>query len=210
MRIGAYRGFGSRSWLRAAAIFAVVVTAMAIAGCSPDKPSFRASDVTGTTYGKELQLTGHDGKPHALADFRGKVVALFFGYVQCPDVCPTTMVTLADVMRQLGPDAARVQVLFVTVDPERDTQSILAEYVPAFNPSFLGLWGDAEATARVAKEFRVFYQKRPGTVPNTYTMDHSAGTYLFDTEGRLRVYVSYGQGADVILHDIRELLRAGP
>lgn len=185
----------------------VLVAALSITGCSPDAPSFKASDVTGTTYGKELQLTGHDGKPHSLADYRGKVVALFFGYVQCPDVCPTTLLTFAEVMKQLGPDASRVQVLFVTIDPERDTPGVLGEYVPAFNPSFLGLYGDAEATARVAKEFRVFYQKRPGPTPSTYTMDHSAGVYLFDPQGKLRVYVSYGQGPDVITHDIRELLR---
>ena len=190
-------------------LFVVGVAVAALSGCSVDKPSFTGSDVSGTTYGKELALTGHDGQPRTLADFRGKVIALFFGYVQCPDVCPTTLVTLAEVMKQLGPDASRVQVLFVTVDPERDTREILAEYLPAFNPSFLGLRGDADATARVAKEFRVFYQKRPGPEPGIYTMDHSAGTYLFDPQGRLRVYISYGQGADVILHDIRELLRTG-
>jgi len=122
-------------------------------------------------------------------------------------VCPTTLAELAEVMKQLGPDADRVQVLFVTVDPDRDTAQLLAQYVPAFNPAFLGLYGDADAIARTAKEFRVFYQKQPGRTPGTYTVDHSAGTFVFDPQGRLRVYVSYGQGPDVFVHDIRELLR---
>ena len=133
---------------------------------------------------------------------------MFFGYTQCPDVCPTTLAELAAAMQPLGPDAARVQVLFVTVDPERDTAELLAQYVPAFNPRFLGLRGDAEATARTAKEFKVIYQKQPGQTPGTYTMDHSAGTFIFDPQGRLRVYVSYGQGPEVFAHDISELLRA--
>ena len=184
-----------------------LLAALALAGCGSGKPGFKASDVTGTSYGRALELTAHDGKPRTLADFRGKVVVLFFGYTQCPDVCPTTLAELAEVMRQLGPDAARLQVLFVTVDPERDTADLLSRYVPAFNPSFLGLFGDAEATARTAKEFKIFYQKQPGSTPGTYTMDHSAGTFVFDTQGRLRLYVSYGQGPEVFVHDIRELLR---
>jgi protein SCO1 len=192
---------------RLAAAAAALLAAFTLAACGPDAPSFKASDVTGTTYGRDFELNGHDGKPHTLADFRGKVVVLFFGYTQCPDVCPTTLAELAEVMKQLGPDAARVQVLFATIDPDRDTGELLAQYVPAFNPAFLGLYGDADATARTAKEFRVFYQKQPGRSPATYTMDHSAGTFLFDPQGRLRVYVSYGQGPDVFVHDIRELLR---
>jgi protein SCO1/2 len=194
---------GRRGFLAAA------LAALVAAGCgaAKDGPSFKASDVTGTTYGRDFALTGHDGKPRTLADFRGKVVVLFFGYVQCPDVCPTTLALLADVMKQLGPDASRVQVLFATIDPDRDTPALLAQYVPAFDPTFLGLYGDAEATARAAKEFKVFYQKQPGRTPGSYTMDHSAGTFLFDPKGRLRVYVSYGQGPDVFVHDIRELLR---
>jgi protein SCO1 len=196
----------TRALLKAA--LGLAVAAFLLAGCGRDAPKFRSSDVTGTTFGRDFTLTDHTGKPVTLASYRGKVVVLFFGYTQCPDVCPTTLATLAETMRILGPDAASVQVLFVTVDPERDTKELLAQYVPAFNPSFVGLRGDAEATARTAKEFKILYQKQPGRTPETYTVDHSAGTFVFDPQGRLRLYVSYGQGADVFAHDIRELLRA--
>ena len=189
-----------------ARLFLLVVVALA-AGCGPDAPKFKASDVTGTAYGRDFRLTDHTGKPRTLADYRGKAVVLFFGYTQCPDVCPTTLSELAEAMKQLGPDADRVQVLFVTVDPERDTQELLSKYVPAFDPRFVGLYGDADATARTAKEFRIVYQKQPGQTPGTYTVDHSAGSFIFDPQGRLRVYVGYGQGPDVFVHDIRELLR---
>ncbi len=185
-----------------------LVAALALAGCGPDAPRFKASDVTGTAYGRDFRLTDHHGQPRTLADYRGKAVVLFFGYTQCPDVCPTTLAELAETMKRLGPEADRVQVLFVTVDPERDTPQLLSLYVPAFHPSFIGLSGDAEATARTAKEFRVIYQKQPGREPGTYTMDHSAGTFVFDPQGRLRLYVGYGQGPDVFAHDIAELLRA--
>jgi len=184
--------------------------ALVVAACSKGGSRFNASDVTGTKFGRGFELTGHDGKAHTLADFRGKVVVLFFGYTQCPDVCPTTLAELSQVMKDLGADASRVQVLFATVDPERDTPELLSRYVPAFNPTFLGLSGDAAATARTAKEFRIIYQKQPGATPGSYSMDHSAGTFIFDPQGRLRVYVSYGQGPDVFVHDIRELLRTAP
>jgi protein SCO1/2 len=180
---------------------------LAAAGCERAAPRFRSSDITGTSFGRDFALTDHHGRPRTLADFRGKVVVMFFGYTQCPDVCPTTLSELAEAMRRLGADAARVQVLFVTVDPERDSEELLGHYVPAFEPSFLGLRGDAEALARTAKEFKVVYQKQPGSTPATYTMDHSAGAYVFDPQGRLRLYVSYGAGPDVFAHDIRELLR---
>ena len=185
----------------------VLATVVSLAGCGPGTPQFRSSDVTGSAFGRDFALTDHAGKARTLADFRGKAVVLFFGYTQCPDVCPTTLATLVEAMRQLGPDAARVQVLFVTVDPERDTQELLASYVTAFDPSFLALRGDAEATARIAKEFKILYQKQPGRTPETYTVDHSAGTFIFDPQGRLRLYVGHGQGADVFAHDLRELLR---
>jgi protein SCO1/2 len=141
----------------------------------------------------------------SLADFRGKVVAVFFGFTHCPDACPTTLVEMAQVMRELGPDARRVQVLFVTVDPERDTPAVLKQYVPSFHPEFLGLCGDAEATARVAKEFKVFYQKQP-LKDGGYSVDHSAGTYFLDAQGRLRLFAPYGRGAAAMLHDVRLLL----
>jgi protein SCO1/2 len=179
-----------------------------VAGCAPEAPSFKGADVTGASFGRDFALTGHDGKPRTLADFRGKAVVVFFGFTQCPDVCPTALSTLAEAMRRLGPDAARVQGLFVTIDPERDTADLLSRYVPAFHPSFLGLYGDAEATARVAKEFKVIYQKVPGQTPDTYTMDHSAGMFVFDPQGRLRVFESHGLGAEALAHDLREVLRA--
>ena len=179
-----------------------------LAACSPEAPRFRASDVTGASFGRDFALTDHTGKARTLADYRGKAVVVFFGYTQCPDVCPTTLGTLAEAMKALGPDADRVQVLFVTVDPERDTQALLAQYVPAFDPRFAGLHGDAAATERVAKEFKIIYQKQPGATPGTYTVDHSTGSFIFDPQGRLRVYVSHGQGPEVFAHDLRELLRA--
>jgi protein SCO1/2 len=181
--------------------------ALALAGCGADTPKFKSSDVTGAGFGRDFALSDPAGKPRVLADFRGKVVVLFFGYTQCPDVCPTTLSALADALKQLGTDADRVQVLFVTVDPGRDTAEILSNYVAAFGPSFVGLRGDAEAIARTAKEFKILYQKQPGRTPESYTVDHSAGSFVFDPQGRLRLYVGNGQGADVFAHDIRELLR---
>ncbi len=191
--------------MKAAVLLAALT--LALAGCGPDGPRFKATDVTGTEFGRDFALTDHAGKARTVADFRGKVVVLFFGYTQCPDVCPTTLSALAEAIRRLGPDGARVQVLFVTVDPERDTAELLSHYVTAFGPSFLGLRGDADATARTAKEFKILYQKQPGRTPGTYTMDHSAGTFVFDSEGRLRLYVGHGQDADFFAHDLRELLR---
>jgi protein SCO1/2 len=194
--------------LRRRATIGLVLAALALAACGPAGPRFQGSDVTGSSFGHDFRLTDAAGHPRTLADFRGKVVVLFFGYTQCPDACPTTLSELAAVMPTLGPDAARVQVLFVTIDPERDTGELLAQYVPAFYPTFLGLRGDAQATADVAREFKVVYQKQPGTTPGSYSMDHSAGTFIFDPQGRLRVYVSYGQGSQVFAHDIGELLHA--
>ena len=194
------------AWVKAAAVLLAV--ALALAGCGRDGPKFRSSDVTGSSFGREFALTDHTGKARTLADFRGKVVVLFFGYTQCPDVCPTTLATLAEAKRRLGPDGDKIQVLFVTVDPERDKPELLSPYVTAFDPSFLGLYGDAEGTARTAKEFKILYQKQPGRTPETYTMDHSAGTFVFDPQGRLRLYAGHGQDAEFFAHDLRELLRA--
>jgi protein SCO1/2 len=189
------------------AAFAVVL----LFGCGAQSgPKFEATDVTGADFGRNFALTDQNGKPRTLADFRGKAVVVFFGYTQCPDVCPTTMAALKQAMEKLGPDADRVQVLFITVDPERDTQDLLSKYVPAFDPRFLGLYGDADATARTAKEFRVIYQKVPGTTPGQYSMDHSAGTYIYDPQGRLRLYVGQAQGVDVFAHDLKALLDARP
>lgn len=183
-----------------------------LAGCDTTAKveAFKSTDITGANFGKDFHLTDHNGKARSLADFKGKVVVLFFGYTHCPDVCPTTLAEFALVVKQLGLDAKKVQVLFVTVDPERDTPQLLAQYVPSFNPSFLGLYGDAVATAAVAKEFKIVYQKVAGSGSGNYTMDHSAGTYLFDQTGRLRLFVSYGQGPAVLAHDIRILLAQAP
>ena len=194
--------------LAASGLFALLAGCTLFAGCTPDGPKFQSSDVTGATFGRDFNLIDATGKPRTLADYRGKAVVIFFGYTQCPDVCPTTLAELAEVMKKLGPDADRVQVLFVTIDPERDTQDLLSQYVPAFDPRFMGLFGDAAATERTAKEFKIIYQKRPGATAGSYTVDHSAGTFIFDPQGRLRLYVSYGQGPEVFAHDLRELLRA--
>ncbi|MCE2999295.1 MAG: SCO family protein [Betaproteobacteria bacterium] len=180
---------------------------LVLAGCGrPEAPVFKLTDVTGASFGKSLELTDHNGQRRTLTDFKGKVVTLFFGFTHCPDVCPTTMVEMANVMKELGPDAARVQVLFVTVDPERDTAEVLRRYVPAFHPSFLGLRGSAEETAKVAKEFKIHFQKQK-LASGGYTVDHSAGTYILDGEGRLRLFAQYGTAAPALLHDIRQLLK---
>ena len=193
---------------RAARLVAMVATAVLLAaGCSrPNTESFKATDVTGAAFGRTLQLTDHTGKPRGLEDFKGKVVAVFFGYVQCPDVCPTTMAMLREVKDKLGADGAKLQVVFVTVDPERDTQEVLSAYVPAFDPTFVGLRGDLEATAQTAKEFKIFYAKAPGATPTSYTVDHSAGIFVFDPQGRLRLFANPSIKVDDYVHDIRLLL----
>lgn len=202
-----------------APVVASVVVACSLAGCgdkqatdgqqmtlSPASSKFINTDVTGLGYARDFALTDHNGKPRTLADFKGKAVVVFFGFTQCPDVCPTTMAEMASVMKELGPLADKVQVLFVTVDPERDTQALLAKYVPAFDPRFLGLYGDLAATEKVAKEFRVFYQKVPGKTPGSYSIDHTAGSYVFDPAGHIRLFVRHGQGPEPIAHDLKLLL----
>jgi protein SCO1/2 len=169
-------------------------------------PKFNNVDITGANYARELALTDHTGVRRTLADYRGKVVVVFFGYAQCPDVCPTTLADMAQVKRKLGADGERLQVLFVTVDPERDTPQVLAQYVPAFDPSFVGLHGTAEEIAKAAKEFKVFYQKVPGKSATSYTIDHTAGSYVFDKEGRIRLFVKHGQDPDSIAADLKRLL----
>jgi protein SCO1/2 len=184
--------------------------AVLAAGCDklPNKtPAFVNTDITGLDYAKGFSLTDHTGKPRTLQDFRGKLVVVFFGYTQCPDVCPTTMAKMATVMKELGPSSKDVQVLFITLDPERDTQELLNAYVPAFHPSFIGLRGDAEATARTAKEFKVFYSKTPsGDDPKNYTVDHMTGSYVFDREGRVRLLVRHEAEPGAIASDLRQLL----
>ncbi|WP_312511323.1 SCO family protein [Massilia sp.] len=188
-----------------------LVAALAVFGAGCDKlkdkpPAFHNTDVTGVDYAKGFTLTDHTGKQRTLQDFRGKLVVMFFGYTQCPDVCPTTMSEMAAVMKELGPSADDVQVLFVTVDPERDTQELLSHYVPAFDKRFIGLYGNAEQTAKVAKEFKVFYAKQPGADPGSYTVDHTAGSFVFDRQGQLRLFIRHNQGPAIIAHDLRQLL----
>lgn len=187
------------------ALIALLVT-LGLAGCGKSKPVFQGTDVTGVDWGRDFRLTDHTGRPRSLADFRGKVVVMFFGYTHCPDVCPTTLGDMAQVMKVLGPDAERVQVLFVTLDPARDTPQLLAQYVPAFHPRFLGLYGDEATTRKVAADFKVFYQKQAGAGPDSYTLDHGANTFVFDPQGRLRLLFGYGSGVDPMVHDIKQLL----
>jgi len=187
----------------------MLALALLSAGCDKlaSKPAaFQNTDLTGLDYAKGFSLTDHNGKARTLADFRGKVVVLFFGYTQCPDVCPTTMAEMAAVMKELGPAADDVQVLFVTLDPERDTQELLASYVPAFDKRFLGLRGTPEQTAKTAKEFKVFVAKVEGREEGSYTVDHTAGSYVFDKEGRVRLFLRHGNGPAPIVHDLRQLL----
>jgi protein SCO1 len=190
-------------------LLTIFALALLLAGCDklPGQPqSFKNTDLTGLDYAKDFALTDHTGKPRTLADFKGKVVVVFFGFTHCPDVCPTTLAEMAGVMKALGPQADDVQVLMVTVDPERDTQQLLAEYVPAFDKRFIGLRGTPEQTAAVAKEFKVFYAKVPGKEPGSYTMDHTAASYVFDRNGKVRLFVRYGQGVEPLVHDIKQLL----
>ena len=180
-----------------------------LAGCQRGDVSFRSTDITGAEFARDFTLADHTGQRRSLADFRGKVVVIFFGFTHCPDVCPTTLAELAGAMKKIGEGSDKVQVVLVTVDPERDTPEVLAPYVTAFDPRFLALRGNAEETAQIAKEFKVIYQKVAGSKPENYTMDHSAGSYIFDGQGRIRLYVGYGQGSEVFAHDIRQLLEKG-
>jgi protein SCO1 len=183
----------------------IICSLALLAGCERGTPQFKSTDITGADYGKALVLTDHHGRQRTLEDFRGKAVVVFFGFTQCPDFCPTTLADIASSLKGLGPEAERVQVLFITVDPERDTQDVLQKYVTAFDPRFLGLYGDLEATRKAAKEFKVYFEKRKSG--QTYTMDHSAQSYIIDPQGRLRLFVRHERiGADLAA-DLRTLLR---
>lgn len=170
------------------------------------KASFNGIDITGAAYARQLALTDQHGQPRTLDDFKGKVTVVFFGYTQCPDVCPSTMAELAQVKKALGPDGERVQGVFVTVDPERDTAEILKAYMASFDPSFIALRGTPEQTAAAAKEFKVFFAKVPGKTDTSYTVDHTAGSFIFDTSGRVRLFERYGSGAAALTSDLRQLL----
>jgi protein SCO1/2 len=182
---------------------------LALTACEkPQTPKvpFANTDITGSDYAKGFSLTDHNGKSRTLADFKGKVVVIFFGYTHCPDVCPTTLSELAGIKKALGSDAERLQVLFITLDPERDTPELMAGFVPAFDSSFLGLWGEQAVIDKVAKDFKVFAQKVPSKDGKSYTIDHTAGSYVFDDQGRIRLFVRHGQGGDGLQKDLQRLL----
>jgi protein SCO1/2 len=189
-------------------ICCITTLLLILTACSP-KPEFKNIDITGSTaFGKDFSLVDPDGKVRTLAEFKGKVVVMFFGYTQCPDVCPTTLTEMQQVMTILGPQSDKVQVLFVTVDPQRDTAAILKQYVPAFDPRFLGLRPEDDvALEKIAKDFKIYYKKVPGTSPGSYTIDHTAGSYAFDPDGRLRLYIKHAQGPETLAHDLKELLK---
>ena len=182
-----------------------------LAGCS-DKPAdatasgFTSIDITGADYATGFQLTDHNGQQRTLADFKGKVVVVFFGYTQCPDVCPTSMSELAEAKRLLGADGDKLQGLFISVDPARDTPEVMKQYMASFDPSFLALYTTADGLPALAKSFRVYYKKVDGQTPTSYTMDHSAGSYVYDKQGRVRLYTRYGSGAPALAGDVKKLL----
>ncbi len=190
--------------------FLSALAVLALAACSPDKPKFNAIDITGADYAKGFTLTDHNGQSRSLSDFKGKVVVLFFGYTQCPDVCPTSMVELAEVKRLMGADGDKLQGVFVTVDPVRDTAELLKAYMANFDPTFVAFIPTSEQLAVVAKDYKIYYKKVDGKTPTSYTMDHSAGSYVYDTQGNLRLYSRYGVGAQVLAQDIQTLLKTTP
>ena len=179
---------------------------LGLAGCGESKQNFNAVDITGADYAKDFSLKDADGKVRTMADFKGKAVVLFFGYAQCPDVCPTTMTEMAQVKQQLGKDGDKLQVVFITVDPARDTAEVLKAYMGAFDPSFVALIPTADELATVAKDYKVYYKKVDGKTPTSYSMDHSAASYVYDTQGRLRLYARYGAGVAPMVSDLKTLL----
>ena len=185
-------------------LFWSIIICSALAGCDSGGPQFRSTDITGAPYGHTLELADHTGKPRRLEDWRGKAVVLVFGFTHCPDVCPTTLADIALALKELGPDAERVQVLMVSVDPERDTPQALAKYVSAFDPRFVALRGDLQATRKAAQEFKVYFEKRKQG--ESYTVDHSAQSYVIDPQGKLRLLVRHDRIAQDLAPDLRALL----
>ena len=179
-----------------------------LAACQPDKPQFKAIDITGADYAQGFQLTDFNGQPRSLADYKGKAVVVFFGFTQCPDVCPTTMNEMAQVKKLLGTDGDKLQVVFISIDPERDTPEVLKAYMGSFDPSFAGLYAASpDALAALAKDFKIYYKKVDGKTPTSYSMDHTAASYVYDPQGRLRLYARYGIGPQAMADDIRLLLK---
>ena len=197
-----------RSALKLIAGFAcLTVAAASMTACSEQKPTFSAIDLTGADYARDFALTDHNGQPRSVKDFAGKVVVMFFGYTQCPDVCPTSMAELAEVKKLLGKDGERLQGLFVSIDPQRDTPEVLKAYMANFDPTFLALYTTPEKLEALAKDYKVYYKKVDGKTPTSYTMDHSAGSYVYDTQGKLRLFTRYGSGAPALAADIKLLLK---
>ena len=189
-------------------LVALSVASGFLSGCMPDTPQFKSIDLTGADYAQGFSLADHNGQLRTLKDFAGKVVVVFFGFTQCPDVCPTSMAELAKVKQLLGPDGDKLQAIFITVDPERDTPEMLKAYMGNFDPTFLALRPTPEQLPQVAKDFKIYYKKVDGKTKGSYTMDHSAGSYIFDEKGRIRLYNRYGSGADVLASDIRLLIKS--
>lgn len=197
-----------RTLIKGMAAAAVVAASTGfLAACSESKPSFNAVDITGADYAKGFELADHNGKVRHLTDFNGKVVLMFFGYTQCPDVCPTTMADMAEIKKTLGADGERLQVLFVTVDPERDTPELLKAYMENFDPSFLALYAPPKQLEVLAKDYKIYYKKAEGRTPTSYSMDHSAGSYIYDPKGQLRLFSRYGTPKDVLIKDLQTLLK---
>jgi protein SCO1 len=186
----------------------LLLAGTALAACTPnDKPQFKAVDITGADYAKDFALPDTDGKLRGIKDFAGKAVVVFFGYTQFPDVCHTTLTEIAEAKRLLGPDGSKVEGVFITVDPERDTPELLKAYVANFGPDMIALRGNAEQTAAVAKDFKVYYKKVEGKTPGSYFMEHTAASYVYDPQGRLRLYARYGAGAQALADDLKLLLK---
>jgi protein SCO1 len=186
----------------------LLLATAALAACSAEKPkpAFKNIDITGAAYAKALSLPDVDGKTRTLADFNGKVAIVFFGFAQCPDVCPTTMAEIADVRQKLGADGAKVQPVFITVDPERDTAAVLKDYVRTFGNDVIALRGTLEQTQATARDFKVFFAKVPGKTEGSYSIDHTAGSFVFDTKGQVRLFVRYNGGTDALTDDLKLLL----
>ena len=199
-------GFSRRLAINSALASATFVL-LGTAGCSEPKPAFKSVDITGADYAKELNLSDQNGQVRQLKDFSGKLTVVFFGYTQCPDVCPTTLQELAEVKRLLGPNGNKLQAVFVTVDPERDTTELLKAYVENFDASFVALRPTPEQLPVIAKEFKIYFKRVEGKTSTSYTMDHSAGSYTFDTQGRVRLFSRYGMGAQELAEDFKLLLK---
>lgn len=191
---------------RRLAAWALLAATLGLSACTPQKPAFNAIDITGANYAQDFALPDTEGRLRTMKDFKGKLVVVFFGFTQCPDFCPATMTELAEVKRQLGVDGNKLQGVFISVDPERDTPVVLKAYMASFDPSFVALAATPEQLAALAKDFKVYYKKVDGKTPGSYTMDHSAGSYVYDTEGRIRLYTRYGTGPQALVADLKQLL----